>query len=130
MHSFQQQPRKADKPQGCRRQSPDGQAQLDVVGGEAFNNSRAKRATKICTLVFSAVRRRSHCTSASNIGACRAEWVPGQNLVTPHLMRNCGSALPLHCTLYIRLYVRLYVRKHAYAGLRVRRASSHPVLVI
>ena len=51
--------------QGCRKQSPDGQAQLDV-GGEAVNNSRTKRAAKIWTLVFLAVRRRSHCTSASN----------------------------------------------------------------
>ena len=51
--------------QGRRKQSPDGQAQLDV-GGEAVNNSRAKRVAKIWTLVFLAVRRRSHCTSASN----------------------------------------------------------------
>ena len=51
--------------QGRRKQSPDGQAQLDV-GGEVVNNSRAKRAAKIWTLVFLAVRRRSHCTSASN----------------------------------------------------------------
>ena len=51
--------------QGRRKQSPDGQAQLDV-GGEAVNNSRAKRAAKVLTLVFLAVRRRSHCTSASN----------------------------------------------------------------
>ena len=32
--------------QGRRKQSPDGQAQLDV-GGEAVNNSCAKRAAKI-----------------------------------------------------------------------------------
>ena len=51
--------------QSRRKQSPDGQAQLDV-GGEVVNNSRAKRAAKIWTLVFLAVRRRSHCTSASN----------------------------------------------------------------
>ena len=51
--------------QGRRKQSPDGQAQLDV-GGEAVNNSRAKRAAKIWTFLFLAVRRRSHCTSASN----------------------------------------------------------------
>ena len=50
---------------GPQKQSPDGQAQLDV-GGEVANNSRAKRAAKIWTLVFLAVRRRSHCTSASN----------------------------------------------------------------
>ena len=51
--------------QGRRKQSPDGQAQLDV-GGEGVNNSRAKLAAKIWTLLFLAVRRRSHCTSASN----------------------------------------------------------------
>ena len=37
--------------QGRRKQSPDGQAQLNV-GGEAVNNSRAKRAAKIWTLLF------------------------------------------------------------------------------
>ena len=51
--------------QGRRKQSPDGQAQLDV-GGEVGNNSHAKRVAKIWILVFLAVRRRSHCTSASN----------------------------------------------------------------
>ena len=51
--------------QGRRKQSPDGQAQLDV-GGEAVNNSRTKRAAIIWTMVFLAVRKRSHCTSASN----------------------------------------------------------------
>ena len=51
--------------QGCRKQSPDGQAQLDV-GGEVVNNSRAKHAAKIWTLVFLAVRSRFHYTSASN----------------------------------------------------------------
>ena len=50
---------------GRQKQSPNGQAQLDV-GGEVVDNSRAKRAAKICTLVFLAVRRPSHCTSASN----------------------------------------------------------------
>ena len=45
--------------QGRRKQSPDGQAQLDV-GGEVVNNSRAKLAAKIWTLVFLAVRRGSH----------------------------------------------------------------------
>ena len=51
--------------QGRRKQSPDGQAQLDV-GGEAANNLRSKLAAKIWTLAFLAVRRRYHCTSASN----------------------------------------------------------------
>ena len=28
-------------------------------------------------------------------------WVPGQDLATPHLMRNCGKPfLSLHCALY------------------------------
>ena len=60
------------------------------------------------------------------IGACRAGWVPGQDLATLHLMHNCGSILSLHCM----LYVRLYVRKHTYAGLRACHASSRPVLTI
>ena len=50
--------------QGRRKQSPDGQAQLDVDGEGV--NSRAKRAAKIWILLFSGVRRRSHWTSASN----------------------------------------------------------------
>ena len=52
--------------QGRRKQSPDGQAELDV-SGEVVNNLRAKRAAKFWTLVFLAVRRCSHCTSASNL---------------------------------------------------------------
>ena len=37
------------------------------------------------------------------IGAYRAVWVPGQDLATLHLMRNCGKhILSLHCMLYIR----------------------------
>ena len=55
---------KLHKP-GRRKQSLDGQAQLDV-GGEVVNNSRVRHAAKILTLVFLAVRRHSHCTSASN----------------------------------------------------------------
>ena len=51
--------------QGRRKQSPDGQAQLDV-GSEAVNHSRVKRVAKIWTLVFLAVRRCSHWTSAPN----------------------------------------------------------------
>ena len=46
--------------QGRRKQSVDGQAQLDV-GGEDANNSRAKCAAKFWTSLFLAVRRRSHC---------------------------------------------------------------------
>ena len=41
----------------------------------------------------------------NTIGACRAVWVPGQDLATPHLMRNCGSVL--HYTVCcIRSFVR------------------------
>ena len=36
------------------------------------------------------------------IGACRAVWVPGQDLATLHLTRNCGKRiLSLHCMLYV-----------------------------
>ena len=49
------------------------------------------------------------------IGACRAVWVPGQDLATPHLMRNCGKRiLSLHCTLYVRLCVPHLSRKITY----------------
>ena len=72
--------------QGCRKQSPDGQVQLDVgnvlslmeidVGGEGANNKRAKRAAKIWTLVFLAVRRRSqhqtHETGILRSGSCKS----------------------------------------------------------
>ena len=52
--------------QGRRKQSPDGQAQLDV-DGEAVNNSCAKHTAKNLDLaIFLAVRRPSQCTSASN----------------------------------------------------------------
>ena len=40
------------------------------------------------------------------IGACRAVWVPRQDLATPHLMRNCSVFC--HYTLYaIRTSVRV-----------------------
>ena len=57
------------------------------------------------------------------IGACRAVWVPGQDLATPHLMCNCGKRiLSLHCTLYICLWTHmLYTDDHV---------SLRPVLVI
>ena len=32
-------------------------------------------------------------TLLDHIGACRAVWVPGQDLATPHLMRNCGKRI-------------------------------------
>ena len=73
-----------------RKQSPDGQAQLDV-GGKGVNNLRAKRTAKIWTLIFLAVRRRYHCTSASN-------WIirPG-SLVILNVSLMCahlGTYLP------------------------------------
>ena len=73
--------------------------------------------TRVCT---------SGMTVCMTIGASRAGWVPGQDLATPHLMRNCRSVLSLHCM----LYVRLYVCKHACAGLKACRASSRLVLAI
>ena len=74
--------------QGRRKQSADGQAQLDVCG-EAVNNSRSKRAAKIW-IYFLAVRKRSHCTSASN-------W---------ELPLLCS--LSLACTERMRAHLRLY----------------------
>ena len=60
---------------------------------------------------------------ARGIGTCRAVWVPGQDLATPHLMCNCGKCiLSLHCTLYVSLCTHML-----YAGDYV---SLHPVLVI
>ena len=57
------------------------------------------------------------------IGACRAVWVPGQDLATPHLMRNCGKCiLSLHCTLYVHLCTHMLDTGD--------HMSSHPVLVI
>ena len=68
--------------QGRQKQSPGGQAQLDV-GGEAANNLRVKRTAKICTLVFLAVRRCSHCTSASNWDS--KAWKFSLSLMCAHL---------------------------------------------
>ena len=57
------------------------------------------------------------------IGACRAVWVHGQDVATPHLMCNCRKhILSLHCTLYVRLCTLML-----YAGDHV---SLRPVLVI
>ena len=57
------------------------------------------------------------------IGTSRAVWVPGQDLATRHLMRNCGKRiLSLHCALYVCLCTRML-----YAGDHV---SLCPVLVI
>ena len=57
------------------------------------------------------------------IGACRAVWVPGQDLAMPHLMHNCRKhILSLHCTLYVRLCTHVL-----YAGDHV---SSRLVLAI
>ena len=44
-----------------------------------------------------------NCMWYKSIGACRAVWVPGQDLGMLHLMRNCGKRiLSLHCALYVR----------------------------
>ena len=52
----------------------------------------------------------------SHISTCRAVWVPGQDLATLHLTRNCGKRiLSLQCTLYIHLCMHML-----YAGLHVR----------
>ena len=45
--------------------------------------------------------------SIEGIGGCRAVWVPGQDLATPHLMHNCRKRiLSLRCMLYVHLCVR------------------------
>ena len=51
--------------QGHRKQSADGQAQLNV-GGKVVNNLCAKHMAKFWSYLSLGVRRRSHCTSASN----------------------------------------------------------------
>ena len=57
----------------------------------------------------------SHMLTPSCVGACRAVWVPGQDLVAPHLMHNCGKHIchymymyvcPRICTINIMLYGR------------------------
>ena len=63
------------------------------------------------------------------IGAYRAVWVPGQDLATPHLMRNCGKCiLSLHCTLYVRLCVPHLSRKITYLVM-VSGTNASPVSV-
>ena len=47
------------------------------------------------------------------IGACRAVWVPGQYLATPHLMHNCGKNNYFVTTLYA-IRTSVHIRKHAY----------------
>ena len=64
-----------------------------------------------------------------SIGACRAVWVPGQDLATPHLMRNCGKRiLSLDCTLYVRLCVPHLSRKITYLVI-VSGTNASPVSV-
>ena len=64
------------------------------------------------------------------IGACRAVWVPGQDLATPpHLMHNCGKRiLSLHCMLYVRLCVPHLSRKFTYLVM-VSGTNASPVSV-
>ena len=53
----------------------------------------------VLTCLFSGLHYLQYC-----IGTCRAVWVPGQDLATPHLMYNCGKLiLSPHCTLYVSL---------------------------
>ena len=42
------------------------------------------------------------------IGACRAVWVPGQDLATLHLMRNCGKRVFVTTLYAIRTSVYAY----------------------
>ena len=79
--------------QGCRKQFPDGQAQLDVSGED--DNSHANRAAKFWSLLFLTVRSCSHYTSASNWEskawkfshtehksyACALTYIPCRNLL-------------------------------------------------
>ena len=81
--------------QGRHKQSPDGQAQLAVVVKLSII-SRAKRAAKFWTLLFLAIRRRSHSTSASN-------WEP--------------KAWKFHHT-ERRFYVRMYPAGFYYSNIQ------------
>ena len=38
------------------------------------------------------------------VGACRAVWVPGQDLVTLHLMSNCGSVFCHYTVCYTDIW--------------------------
>ena len=88
-------------PQGRWKQSADGQAQLDV-GGEAANNLRTKHAAEFWTLLFLAVRRCSHCTSASN-------WELPLRLLCSLLqdhnrLRICCTDVVVYCELWPSLF--------------------------
>ena len=52
----------------------------------------------------------SHMLTPSCVSACRAVWVPGQDLAALHLMHNCGK----HIYHYM-LYVCLSTHTHDYA---------------
>ena len=54
-----------------------------------------------------------------HIGACRAVWVPGQDLAMLHLTRNCGKRTVCDClSLYSTLYEHLCTHM-LYAGYHV-----------
>ena len=58
-------------------------------------------------------------TQVVHIGACRAVWVPGQDLAMPHLMHNCGRCIfSLHCTLYVHLCMHMLYAGDHMSGLR------------
>ena len=43
-------------------------------------------------------------TYVMDIGACRALWVPGQDLALPHLMCNCGKCIFHYTVCYRYVY--------------------------
>ena len=42
--------------------------------------------------------------SLNATGACRAVWVPGQDLAMPHLMSNCGSIFCHYTVRYTNVF--------------------------
>ena len=71
-----------------------------VPHAKAFGNNALLKACKmpahskpwtdiVCRGGSKVLRKGGH----TCIGACRAVWVPGQDLATPHLMRNCEKGI-------------------------------------
>ena len=54
---------------------------------EVYSNGKTSRLLKLLFFIYKC----AGILLTSIIGACRALWVPGQDLATPHLMRNCGK---------------------------------------
>ena len=63
-----------------------------------------------------------------HMGACRAVWVPGQNLAMPHLMHNCGKHNSLW--LFVTILYAIRTSVYAYAICWLPRVFAGPVLVI